>query len=98
MKMTIEMPQVQQCAVSDCSYNQAQTCHARAITVGGAQDHLCDTMFNAAEHTSRSETAGVGACKTRACTHNVDLECQAEQIEIGLTGGQASCMTFAPRA
>ncbi len=95
MKKTIEMPEVMGCEQNECAYNLGSLCHARGITVGGMQDHLCDTMMPSGSHTHRKETAGVGACRTRNCVHNEDWECRAEGINITLSGGQALCGTFA---
>jgi hypothetical protein len=97
VKQTIEMPEVMQCQAKQCAYNMNSMCHARAITVGDVQKHVCDTMTMSAKHTQRTETAGVGACRSANCIHNEDLECQAEGISITLSGGQASCGTFAVR-
>lgn len=97
MKQTIEMAQVKQCQAKQCAYNMNSMCHARAITVGNMQQHLCDTMIMSKQHTQRAETAGVGACRSANCIHNEDLECQAEGINVTLSGGQASCGTFAAK-
>ncbi len=97
MKKTIEVPEVIQCQAKQCAYNMNSTCHARAITVGNMHKHLCDTMVLSKQHTQRTETAGVGACRSANCIHNEDLECQAEEINVTLSGGQASCGTFAAR-
>lgn len=93
----IEMPEVMQCEAKRCAYNVDSTCHARAITVGDMQKHLCDTLFALKQHTQRKEGAGVGACRSTNCMHNEDLECQADGIDITLSGGQAICGTFAAR-
>jgi hypothetical protein len=97
MKRAIEMPEVEQCEVSRCAYNVGSTCHARAITVGNMDKHLCDTMIMVKEHTQRKEAAGVGACRSANCVYNEDLECQADGINVTVSGGQAVCKTFAVR-
>ncbi|MDD5705946.1 MAG: DUF1540 domain-containing protein [Kiritimatiellae bacterium] len=97
MKQVIEMPEVIQCEAKQCAYNTASTCHARAITVGNMQQHLCDTMIAVKKHTQRKEAAGVGACRSANCVHNEDLECQADGINITLSGGRAFCGTFAAK-
>jgi len=98
MKQAIEMPEVMQCQAKKCAYNVDSTCHARAITVGDMQKHLCDTMMMmSGQHTQRKEIAGVGACRSTNCVHNEDWECQATGINVALSGGQASCGTFAAR-
>jgi len=95
-KFSIEMPQVNQCEVSNCVYNVKNMCHARAITVGDGVKAMCDTFFNATAHSKGKYVAGVGACKVAACTFNSDYECQAEGITIGTEGSNAKCLTFAP--
>ncbi len=95
MKKMIEMPEVSSCEATDCAYNRNTMCHARGITVGDMQQHLCDTMWMAMPRTMRKEGAGVGACRSANCAFNEDLECQADGINITLSGGQAHCATFA---
>lgn len=97
MKRIVEMPEVSSCDVADCAYNLNTMCHARGITVGGPNDHLCDTTCTFRSHTHASELAGVGACKATGCMHNQDLECQADSIQVGLDGRQALCRTFDKR-
>lgn len=97
MKRSIEMPEIMQCEAKQCAYNVDSMCHARAITVGDMQEHLCDTMIMSKKHTQRKETAGVGACRSTNCVSNEDLECQAEGINVTLSGGQAFCGTFEAR-
>ena len=90
----IEMPEVKKCNVENCAYNKDSLCHARAITVGDAKQHLCDTMMASDIHTKRQDTAGVGACRSTGCMHNEDFECQADDINVILSGDQALCGTF----
>ncbi|HLP97370.1 MAG TPA: DUF1540 domain-containing protein [Sideroxyarcus sp.] len=97
-KITIEMPTVAQCAVSDCAYNQNSNCHARAITIGDATHPGCDTFMKGAQHAkSIKQIAGIGACKTGTCKFNEDLECVADSIQVSMVHNQANCMTFAMR-
>ncbi len=95
--VTIEMPEVGQCAATECAYNRERMCHARAITVGDGTQPMCDTAYMAGMHTRASMIAGVGACKVAPCRHNNDLECQADLIEVALSGGDPTCMTFEKR-
>ena len=37
---TEQMPKVTGCDATECSYNQQGDCHAMAITIGGAADHI----------------------------------------------------------
>lgn len=97
MRCKIEMPQIMQCAATTCAYNKDFTCHARGITVGGPDDHMCDTLLIMTPHTDRHEPAGVGACHAMNCTHNCDFECQADGVSIGFATGRADCLTFKSR-
>ena len=100
MKITNDMTPVATCAVANCAYNKAKSCHARAITVGDGNDPQCDTYLgNAVGHTREaSRIAGVGACKVVSCKFNDDLECAAESIDIGSQGAKTiRCMTYAAR-
>ena len=90
----IEMPEVMECSVQQCAYNTRQMCHARAVTMGDAHGHLCDTMFAPGKHTQRKENAGVGACRAMMCAYNEDFECQADGICVSMDGGLALCRTF----
>ncbi len=99
MKMlSIEMPLVGGCSVSECVYNLDQSCHARAITVGDGVSPGCDTYFNNRVHAKEKQrTAGVGACKVSACQHNNDFECGADSIQVSHVGADVNCVTFLPR-
>ncbi len=98
MKMTIDMPVVMQCAVTDCAYNTDNACHARAITIGDGAAPGCDTFLKASPHTRESRRqAGVGACKVTGCTYNDDYECVADNIEVGFAGKQINCLTYSAR-
>jgi len=97
VKNVVEMPEVMKCQAEQCAYNMGSMCHARAITVGDMQQQLCDTMVTSEKHTHRKETAGVGACRSANCIHNEDLECQAEGVDVTLSGGRAVCATFAAK-
>jgi Domain of Unknown Function (DUF1540) len=94
MKQLIDMPEVIECEVDECAYNVDFNCHARAITVGNMQKHLCDTMIASVRHTHREAVAGVGACRSFNCIHNEDFECQAEGINVTRSGGMVQCGTF----
>ncbi len=94
MKMKINMAAVMKCGAEECAYNHEGGCHARAITVGDGSVPHCDTAFMCGSHCKSTNTAGVGACKVSGCMHNVDFECQAESIAVGLSDGRAMCKTF----
>ena len=94
MKISVTMPVVRACTAEGCAYNKEEHCHARAITVGGLNDHHCDTLFNSSSDINRNEAAGVGACKVNVCRFNDGCECQAASIEIGYSNFEADCETF----
>ncbi|KUJ82464.1 DUF1540 domain-containing protein [Microbulbifer flavimaris] len=93
MIIATDMPEVAQCAISQCAYNTDNNCHARAITIGHGDIPGCDTYFNNSKHTRSNRSAGVGACKVSACDHNEDFECCADSINVGEQGGEVRCMT-----
>lgn len=98
MKITIEMPQVSACEVTECGYNLNRACHARAITIGDGIHPGCDTHFRSASHASHYQNlAGVGACKVAGCQFNDDFECMAEKIQVGFKGNDINCLTYMPR-
>ncbi len=92
----MEMPQIQQCEVEKCSYNQNQECHALAITVGHGSRPMCDTFWQAEmKGGDPSQNGRVGACRTVDCMFNQSLECQADNgISVGSMGDDADCLTF----
>lgn len=96
MKISLDMPQVQACSISDCAYNVGSRCHARAITIGDGVHPGCDTAYrDAPMHTqNKQRIAGVGACKVSACRFNDDLECNADSIEVGLIDKSVNCLTY----
>jgi hypothetical protein len=98
MEITIDMPMVTQCQVSDCTYNVELACHARAITIGDGVHPGCDTYLNVNAHIrERQRIAGVGACKVSGCTHNEDFECCASDIRVGFKDGNIGCLTYSAR-
>lgn len=95
MKMTLDMPVVSHCYITNCAYNRDRSCHARAITVGDGVHPGCDTFFDNASHTHEAlRRAGVGACKVTGCNYNEDFECNAGQIEVGRNRNDIYCMTY----
>jgi hypothetical protein len=96
--ITIDMPIVSECLVSECAYNVGMSCHARAITVGNSLHAGCDTFLSGSGHTKEAKrTAGVGACKSTNCKFNEDLECMTDSIRVGRIGQEVNCMTYSPR-
>jgi hypothetical protein len=95
--ITIEIPAVQGCAVTECAYNSGSECHAKAITIGDSLHPGCDTYMDGnSGHTGNGDVAGVGACKVTGCAYNDDLECGAQGVSVGLQSGMATCMTYSP--
>ncbi len=93
--ITLEMPIVSKCMVTECVYNTDSSCHARAITIGNSVSPGCDTYMAGMRHTKAANlTAGIGACKTVGCRFNSDLECMAESIQVGKVKNKAHCITF----
>lgn len=94
-KITLEMPIVSKCMVTECVYNTGSNCHARAITIGNSVNPGCDTFLSGIRHTkAANQIAGIGACKTVGCRFNSDLECVAESIQVGKVKNKANCITF----
>jgi len=97
-KVTMDMPLVSQCTISECAYNVNNNCHARAITIGDGLHAGCDTYFNNPGHTKdMTRIAGIGACKSVQCKFNEDFECMTDSITVGRAGQEVNCLTFSPR-
>lgn len=95
MKITIEMPNVSGCQVTECGYNRDKACHARAITIGDGVHPGCDTYFSPGQHVQNTiQRAGVGACKVTGCRYNSDFECGADNIQVGFAGDAINCLTY----
>ncbi|MBS1187795.1 MAG: hypothetical protein H6R04_1813 [Burkholderiaceae bacterium] len=101
-KISIEMPVVSDCSISDCGYNAGNACHARAITVGHKVHPDCGTYFSlsasAAHSKGKPTPTGVGACSVSNCRHNEDYECVANKISIGQVVDRINCLTYAQRS
>ena len=98
MEMTIDMPFVDTCSISECGYNKDNNCHARAITIGDSVHPGCDTSFlGAPSHTHANSVAGVGACKVTSCNFNNDLECNADSISVSMKENSIQCITYQAR-
>jgi hypothetical protein len=93
--ISVEMPLVKKCDVSNCGYNQNDTCHAKAITIGDHSNPGCDTFLDSQTHIhEKKRIAGVGACKVSSCFHNVDFNCSAHMIDVGYAEDKINCLTF----
>lgn len=97
---TVEMPQVRECTVSNCSYND-HGCHAYAINVAGHDGSAdCETFIPLSMKGGLDTvTSMVGACQRVDCTHNQNLECAASEIRVGPGEGEhsARCLTYSAR-
>jgi hypothetical protein len=95
MKMTVSMPVVYGCKVSECAYNLDEKCNARAITIGDGVHPGCDTFFLNSTHThEHNDVTGVGACKVMSCAHNQNFECIAEGISVGHKKSGICCLSY----
>ncbi|MCH1865486.1 DUF1540 domain-containing protein [Nocardioides sp. CFH 31398] len=90
---TMGLPIVSTCGSTGCSYNHDSDCHAAAITVTSG----CGTYVEAAAEAGIDTQATVGACHRAECVHNSALECGAESVQIGPSGGVADCLTYSAR-
>lgn len=98
MNMTIDMPVVSACSITDCAYNTDERCHAKAITIGDGDTPHCDTLFCGSPSVkSVRQQAGIGACKVSSCSYNDDLECSANSITVGLADDSVKCLTYSTR-
>jgi hypothetical protein len=101
-QLSIEMPVVAECSVTECAYNLDNCCHARAITVGDGVHPGCDTYLSMSNSPSshskaKQRIAGVGACKVVSCQYNEDYECMAEDIKVGHASPDVNCLTYRQR-
>ena len=94
----MNMPEVSECEVSECAYNQDGLCHALAITIGDPAAPHCDTFCGMmAKGGDPNSVAGVGACKMTTCKFNGSLECQAPAISVGYQADEVECLTYRGR-
>lgn len=100
--MTIPIPIIKQCTVSECAYNLDNQCHTPAITIGEGAEPVCDTFLcdvcvktvdKGGDHRTN---ASVGACKVEYCEHNRSLECGAQAIVVDARKKRPECETFEP--
>jgi hypothetical protein len=91
-----DLPPVQECSVSSCSYNADTACHAGAITVGGDHAH-CGTFVEISFRAGLERTGQVGACHRSECVHNAQLECTAAAVRVGAGADAADCLTYSAR-
>ena len=91
-----ELPQVQDCSATSCSYNAESACHAGAITIGGDHAH-CGTFVEISFRSGLDRTGMVGACHRSDCRHNEKLECSAPSVSVGAGADVADCLTYEAR-
>ncbi len=92
-----DLPQVHDCTVSSCSYNENSGCHAGAITIGGDHAH-CGTFVEISFRAGTDRTGLVGACHRSDCRHNDKLECTASGVRVGPGADVADCLTYEARS
>ncbi len=98
--ITIIMPLIKTCSVSECGFNMKDECHAKAITIGNNNMPNCDTFFKVSDsidHTKANHHAGVGACKLSGCKFNTNYACMADEIMVNTFHEKANCATYFPR-
>ena len=88
-----DMPKVQECSVTSCSYNADSGCHAAAITIAGEHAH-CGTFVEISFRPSTERTGLVGACHRTDCRFNDSLECTAASVRVGADTDKADCLTY----
>lgn len=85
---------VKSCATTACSFN-ADGCSAFAVTISGSGAATCGTFVELDARGGLPTASGqVGACQHLECSHNTDLMCSAEGVEVG---AQAECLAYDPR-
>lgn len=99
--ITIMMPTIKACSVSDCGFNIKDECYAKAITIGNEQAPNCNTFFKSPDEDAHIKTvkqsAGVSACKLSNCQFNTDYACTADEVLISQRYQKANCATYLPR-
>jgi hypothetical protein len=96
MSTAMDLPLVEQCSVSSCSYNADSACHAGAITVAG-EHAACGTFVEISFRAGTERTGKVGACHRTECKHNEALACAAGAIAVGAGDDVADCLTYSPK-
>jgi len=90
---TIDLPLVQDCSVSECSYNN-NGCAAGAVTIGYGRTCATFVPLSVRGGLERKSPV-VGACQKADCSFNTGLECTASAIRVGSAG--ADCLTYQAR-
>ncbi len=83
------------CAVTDCSYNRFEACHAPGIAVGDCHP-ACDT-FTVGPASIDAHEASVMSCKVDDCRFNDKMNCHAAGITVSFHSAHADCITYRER-
>ncbi|GAB2989952.1 MAG TPA: DUF1540 domain-containing protein [Actinotalea caeni] len=99
MATLAELPQVSECTVAGCSYNDHSHCHAGAVTISGEGSEARCATFIPLNVKGGLDTvlASVGACQRADCVHNEHLTCTATAVRVGAGADLADCLTYQPR-
>ena len=82
------------CTVTACSFNSEESCNAGATFVVDSNSSFVISLDVRGGLPTAS--AHVGACQRVECTHNKDLLCSADSVEIGSGADTADCLTYSP--
>lgn len=88
---------VKTCEVVCCSFNNHNSCHALAVTIGDGIHPKCDTFVQEGSDGGRETSTRVGACKVASCFHNKKLICQTGFIDIVFKDMHSYCKKFQPK-
>lgn len=84
------------CNVTECSYNETESCCAPQIDVGG-NHAMCDTFtMDAGIRPMSQDMSAVGKCDVTQCTFNEDRGCDAPGITVNHHAEHADCGSYRP--
>lgn len=84
------------CNVTQCSYNQNESCCAPQISVGGNHPQ-CDTFTMSSDvRPMHQDMSKVGMCEVVQCSFNADRECDAPGITVAPHSEHADCSSYRP--
>ena len=96
-RMNMNLPDVIDCNVGQCAYNQESKCHSGAINIGN-REPVCDTYVEAEiKGGFQKSLTKIGACKMSDCRFNGNYECLSAGIKVGAVNRHALCMNFKVR-
>ena len=96
MTATQEMPQVQDCSASSCSYNADAACHAGAITIGGDHAH-CGTFVEISFRSGIERTGSSAPATAPTARTTPSSSCTAAAVQVGMAADKADCLTYSAR-